>query len=253
MTSASPPEPASHNRLAALREPLRLSIYLLVLLTFMALMPIGPLLPQVFLFRQDLPVVVLLLVLLAAMRTWPLPITDRRYEGSLAIPMVMLGAALLMVCVAGHQIVMWGYALSRDEQLVLFDAEVFAHGALAARLPADWRPLHQALNVLYMPVGFQGEGWVSIYRPVNAALHALVGLAGDRAWTNPVLAVIGLIATWRVARRVLPDDRESQFVAVLLYATSTQVLALAMTSGARIHDRAGGLKASEIKGEDGLR
>lgn len=31
------------------------------------------------------------------------------------------------------------------------------------------------------------------------------------------------------------------------------VLALAMTSGARIHDRAGGLKASEIKGEDGLR
>jgi len=26
-----------------------------------------------------------------------------------------------------------------------------------------------------------------------------------------------------------------------------------MTTGARIHDRAGGLKASEIKGEDGLR
>ena len=31
------------------------------------------------------------------------------------------------------------------------------------------------------------------------------------------------------------------------------LLALAMTTGARIHDRAGGLKASEIKGEDGLR
>ena len=30
-------------------------------------------------------------------------------------------------------------------------------------------------------------------------------------------------------------------------------LALVMTSGARVHDRAGGLKASEIKGEDGLR
>ncbi len=30
-------------------------------------------------------------------------------------------------------------------------------------------------------------------------------------------------------------------------------LALAMTTGARIHARAGGLKASEIKGEDGLR
>ncbi len=31
------------------------------------------------------------------------------------------------------------------------------------------------------------------------------------------------------------------------------VLALVMTTGARIHDRVGGLKASEIKGEDGLR
>lgn len=30
-------------------------------------------------------------------------------------------------------------------------------------------------------------------------------------------------------------------------------LALVMSSGARIHDRAGGLKASDIKGEDGLR
>jgi hypothetical protein len=31
------------------------------------------------------------------------------------------------------------------------------------------------------------------------------------------------------------------------------VYILAMSTGARIHDRAGGLKASEIKGEDGLR
>ena len=31
------------------------------------------------------------------------------------------------------------------------------------------------------------------------------------------------------------------------------VLALVMTTGARIHERVGGLKASDIKGEDGLR
>lgn len=31
------------------------------------------------------------------------------------------------------------------------------------------------------------------------------------------------------------------------------VFVLAMTTGARVHDRAGGLKVSEIKGEDGLR
>jgi Amino acid synthesis len=31
------------------------------------------------------------------------------------------------------------------------------------------------------------------------------------------------------------------------------VLILAMTTGARVHERVGGLKASEIKGQDGLR
>jgi hypothetical protein len=31
------------------------------------------------------------------------------------------------------------------------------------------------------------------------------------------------------------------------------VYVLAMTDGGRIHDRAGGLKASEVKGLDGLR
>jgi hypothetical protein len=31
------------------------------------------------------------------------------------------------------------------------------------------------------------------------------------------------------------------------------LLALVMTTGARVHARVGGLKASEIKGEDGLR
>jgi len=31
------------------------------------------------------------------------------------------------------------------------------------------------------------------------------------------------------------------------------LLALAMTTGARVHNRAGGLKASEIKARDGLR
>jgi hypothetical protein len=34
---------------------------------------------------------------------------------------------------------------------------------------------------------------------------------------------------------------------------SEMVVALAMTTGPRVHARVGGLKASEIKGEDGLR
>jgi hypothetical protein len=50
----------------------------------------------------------------------------------------------------------------------------------------------------------------------------------------------------------------SQFDAIEVGVTDAPradeiLLALAMTTGARVHNRAGGLKASEIKGQDGLR
>ncbi len=142
----------------------------------------------------------------------------------------VIGALLLAVCLAGHYTVMWGYAFSRDEQLVLFDAEVFAGGRFAARIPEWWSLLHRALNVHYMLHTAIGTGWASNYLPVNAGLHMIAGKLATPWLLNPVLTVLGMVATWLVARRILPGDSESQFVAILLYATSTQVLALGMTS-----------------------
>ncbi len=224
MVAAKLPEPG-------LRAALRVSALLIGLLTLMALLPIQAVLPRYFLAHQDLPIVLLTLALFAVLAWRRIDCPPQPGAGNLsARRVILLGAALLALCIVGHEAIMWGYAFSRDEQMVLFDAEVFGHGKLAARLPADWGPLHLALNALFMPDSLGGEGWISMYRPVNAALHAVVARGGDPAWTNPILAAIGLIATWRVARIVLPDDRESQFVAVLLYATSTQVMALGMTS-----------------------
>lgn len=208
-----------------------LSIFLLV---GMALGPIPHLLPHYFLYRQDLAVAVLILMILAGMALWPraLPIMRaRRITPAITgAGTWFLAAALVLVGVLGHYMVMWGYAFSRDEQLALFDAEVFAGGHFAARLSPHWAPYHDALNLVFMPAAVEGTGWISIYRPVNSAFHALAGLVASPVLANPILAALGLVATWRIAREVLPGDSESQLVAVILYATSTQVLALSMTS-----------------------
>ena len=189
--------------------------------------------------RQDLVVVGILLLVYGALyhqsaaepvvsgahtsRARPMPRSLERRVGVLAVALVLVG-------IAGHYTVMWSYAFSRDEQMVLFDAAVFRSGHFVARLPEEWAPYHAALNMLFIPRGMEGTGWISLYSPVNAALHALGGMAGTPALTNPLLAAAGLVATWQVARRVLPDDSESQWVAVLLYACSTQVMANAMTT-----------------------
>ncbi|MFN6933521.1 MAG: hypothetical protein ACK4NZ_00030 [Tsuneonella sp.] len=147
-----------------------------------------------------------------------------------AIVVTLLAGALVAVGLVGHHLVMWGYQFSRDEQLVLFDAAVFRSGHFAARVPEDWQQYATALNTLFMPEAVKGVGAISQYRPGNAVLHAFVSYVADPSLTNPVLAAIGLFATWRVAKRIMPDDPESQIVAVLLFATSTQVMAMAMTT-----------------------
>ena len=225
------PLPALDRNRPDLRHALQMSTRIMAVLVIMALF-VGSKLPGLFLIYQDLPVVGLMMMVFAVLaRRWPVGALQPAATGDLELSRVaLLGIALLATGMIGHYLVMWGYAFSRDEQMVLFDAEVFSHGQIVARLPAEWKSLHRALNTLFVPTSFNGAGWISIYRPGNAVLHALVGFVGDPAWTNPLLAVVGLVATWHVARRFLPHDRQSQFVAVLLYATSTQVMALAMTS-----------------------
>jgi hypothetical protein len=212
---------------------LRLTAILLVALVAMAMGPIPDILPHLFLVRQDLVIVAVILMTLAGMNAWRTPETRRPASLSPATTgraTWLMAGALVLVGVVGHYLVLWGYAFSRDEQMALFDAEVFASGRLAAPLPAYWAAYHDALNIVFMPAAVEGAGGISIYRPVNSALHALVGAMARPAFTNPLLSAVGLIATWRIARRILPGDAESQLVAVLLYATSTQVLALSMTS-----------------------
>ena len=140
-------------------------------------------------------------------------------------------AALLLAGYAGHYLVLAGYDLSRDEQMASFDAWIYGHGRLAWPLPAKWQPDAEVLNLLFMLPVHHPVAWVSGYLPGNAMLRAGVGLVtGDPAWTAPLLTAFSVLALAGCARRLWPDDRETQAVALLLFMCAGSVWLMSMTA-----------------------
>lgn len=188
------------------------------------------LLPSLFFFRQDGVVIAALIGLLAVAGLSRSTTAGRpRRQGVLTRRSVLAGAALLALLLwAGTYLLFDNYPLSRDEQMAVFDMEVFRSGRLAAPLPQQWRGYAEALTPAFLLPLPGNAAWVSSYMPGNAMLRALFGLA-DPALTNPALAAAGGIATFDCARRLFPERPDAQAVALLLYATSAQVLIAAMT------------------------
>ncbi len=209
---------------------LKFSAVILILLTAMGSMVGGEILPKYFLSRQDMPVM-LVTVVMFLWFAWHGRPSIRKQQITLS-PSRLFGAMLAIfgVGLAGHYLIFSGYAFSRDEQMALFDAEIYSNGALVARIPEYWAEMHGALNLAFIPASLRGEGWISSYRPVNGFMHMLMGQLGNPLFTNPLLTAVGLFATWRVSIRFWPQEREAQFVAVILYCLSAQVLVTGMTS-----------------------
>jgi hypothetical protein len=180
------------------------------------------------LYAQDLPLLPLFGLALLAFGTG----RSVRLPYALSTPRGMMIAVLLLfsLCLWGHWGVFQGVDLSRDEQMATFDAAIYASGRLAAPIPPAWQHLAPALNLLFiLPLGDHAE-WVSAYLPVNALLRALVGLVTDPAATSPLLVVVGLVALWRIARRLWPDSPGSQLTALLCYLCSSQIIVTGMTT-----------------------
>jgi len=157
----------------------------------------------------------------------------RRRAYPLAAPawaIIATATGLVALCYAGHYGLLAGHALSRDEQMALFDAGIFARGQLFAPLPGHWVQDGTALNTRFMYPVLHPSAWVSSYLPMNAALHAGVGLIADPALTGPLMVGLGAVALCGCVRTLWPGDREAMLVALLLYALSGQIVMTGMTS-----------------------
>ena len=141
----------------------------------------------------------------------------------------ILGAAVFFIGLFGRAFVMENHALTRDEQMVVFDAAVFADGVLVGRIDQEWKSFIDALNVKFQQTFDDGGAWISAYLPVNAAFHALGAKIGMANAVNPFFAVIGLLASIRIAQILWPEDPTAPTITALFYATSTQLLAASMT------------------------
>lgn len=189
------------------------------------------LLPRYYFFHQDVFVLAALVTLLIAFSLPRGAVTaPPRATAALTMPKVVIAAAICaLVLWAGTHLLFGNYALSRDEQMVVFDIEVFRHGRLAAPLAPEWRPYVKALAPAFLLPLPGNAAWVSSYLPVNAMLRTLFAALADPALMNPTLAAAGAVATFDCARRLFPRNPGAQAVALLMYATSAQVLVTAMT------------------------
>lgn len=141
-----------------------------------------------------------------------------------------LAFGAVMVCYAGHYLVLAGYDLIRDEQMASFDAAIFAEGALAWPLPPEWRGEAGALNLTFMLPVEHPVAWVSAYLPGNAALRALVSQVADPALTGALLTGASLITVWSCARKLWPEDGETATLCAVLLLGSGQVMLSGMSA-----------------------
>jgi hypothetical protein len=187
-----------------------------------------------FFQAQDARCLALIALLLIgfAVLPWPswVPKPAAMTERRLWIIVFCAAIAVGIIGIVGTQLVFGGYHLARDEVLADFDAIIFRAGKILAPIDPAWRSFSNALEPCFMLPVAQGTGFASAYLPVNAALRAVVGLFGDRSWTSPILAVISVLATYGVGRRLWPSRQDAALVSVLLLATSSQLLVTAMTS-----------------------
>ena len=142
----------------------------------------------------------------------------------------VIACVVAVVAYIGHYHLLSGHDLSRDEQMAVFDAQVYGSGKLAQPLSSQWQTYASALNLVFMLPVKQPVAWISAYLPGNALLRAGFALIGDQALTGPVLALVSLVLVWRCARLLWPDELEPQAIAVWVSALSGQVVMTSMTA-----------------------
>ncbi len=215
--------------MAGLRFGLTRAALLLAVALAVLAVPKELIITRWYFLHQDLQAGAALVVLfLAALWLKPRWAVPRMIPSTRAV--LAAAATLALLLWWGTHAVMLDYPLTRDELMVEFDGTIFASGRLSAPLPAEWSGYAVALVPDFL-LDVPGHVLLlSAYGPVNAGLRAGFGLLADPALMNPVLFAVGLVLLHRIARALFPDCVGAQWVALIGYGLSAQVVVNAMTN-----------------------
>lgn len=156
----------------------------------------------------------------------PLPWPERAPSGRAVLLFAPLFALALWL---GAGPVVSRYWLTRDELMVDFDRYLFEHGHLALALPEQWLGYGKALVPNFLLDTPGNTVMVSGYMPVNAAMRAAFAQVADPVLLGALLAALGLICLWWIARRLFADCPGAQWLVLAGYVLSAQVDVTAMT------------------------
>jgi hypothetical protein len=143
--------------------------------------------------------------------------------------LVLVGSVLGLIY-AGHYWILAGYNMSRDEQMAVFDTQIFSGWRLVQPLPQIWQGHADALNLKFMLPVEQPVAWISAYLPVHSMIRSIVGLATDTAVSGALFTAVGAFALWKCTRLIWPEDRDAGLIATLLYLGSGQVIISGMSA-----------------------
>ncbi len=142
----------------------------------------------------------------------------------------LIAVGVFAAAALGSHFVCHDYALSADEFMADFQAQIFLRGKITAEVPvamgrrgAD----HSPTFVDYFPAT---HSWKATYLPVYAALRALFQGVYLQSLLNPFLAALTVFALYGTVRNIWPNEKQNALLAVLLLAGSAQFLLMAMTA-----------------------
>ena len=181
-----------------------------------------------YFLRQDLPVLIGLILFVMALRAWRTrghrsTVLERFFTTAQHPRPAMMALASLVVCTLGVWLLFGRFALSMDEFWAKADGVVLASGAGLVQIPAEWRDYALALSPTFARITPDGW-WASDYLPVNAAIQYIGG-----PLASPLLTGFAVLVAADLARRLLPQEPLAPVFCALLMITSGQLLITGMT------------------------
>ena len=143
---------------------------------------------------------------------------------------IAIAAVVFAIAALGTHFVCHDYALSADEFMADFQAQIFLRGEVTAEVPPQWVDAVRIIRPTYVDYFPATHRWKATYLPVYAAMRALFQSVYLQALLNPVLAALTILALYGTVRNIWPNEKQNAFLAVLLLAGSAQFLVMAMTA-----------------------